>query len=122
MKKILMITVASLMLSGCATLVNDSHVPIAMSFSDGSSGECALKNKRFAVTVDLPTTVQVRRSDDGLQYDCKTADGRTALGLIPSTIEGAKLAASVVFFDFGITDAITDMHRDYPASFVIPVQ
>ena len=28
---------------------------------------------------------------------------------------------SAIFLDFGITDAITDMHRNYPSSFVIPV-
>ena len=32
-----------------------------------------------------------------------------------------KLAASVVFFDFGITDAITDKHRTYQGNVVIPV-
>ena len=26
------------------------------------------------------------------------------------------------FLDFGIVDAITDKHRNYPASFVIPVR
>ena len=41
---------------------------------------------------------------------------------IPSTLEGGKLAGSVVFFDLGITDSITDKHRIYPSSFVIPVK
>jgi hypothetical protein len=36
-------------------------------------------------------------------------------------MEGGKLAASVVFFDFGITDAITDKHRTYQGNIVIPV-
>ena len=40
--------------------------------------------------------------------------------LFRSTV-GAKIVASAVFIDFGITDAITDKHRDYPASFVIPI-
>ena len=42
-------------------------------------------------------------------------------GSIPSGMEGGKVAASVVFFDLGITDAITDKSRTYPPSFVIPV-
>ena len=41
--------------------------------------------------------------------------------IIPSTM-GAKIVASAVFLDFGITDAITDKHRKYPASFVIPIK
>jgi hypothetical protein len=34
---------------------------------------------------------------------------------------GGKIIASAVFLDFGIVDAITDKHREYPASYVIPV-
>ncbi len=48
-------------------------------------------------------------------------DGRTAVGAIPSTL-GARIIASAVFLDFGIVDAITDKHRKYPDSFVVPIQ
>jgi len=34
---------------------------------------------------------------------------------------GAKIVASAVFIDFGITDAITDKHREYPSNYVIPM-
>jgi hypothetical protein len=64
----------------------------------------------------------IRRSDDVLNYDCKTEDGRESNGSIRSEMEGGKLAASVVFFDLGITDAITDKHRTYQGNIVIPVQ
>jgi len=107
-------------LGGCATLTNDAHVPIAMSFSSGDSGSCALSNKREAQMATIPSVVSVRRSDDGLKYDCKTGSGKQAIGIIPSTM-GGKIIASAVFLDFGITDAITDKHREYPASYVIPV-
>ena len=109
-------------LTGCATIVNDSHIPLAVSFSDGSAGQCNFKNKRGTWTSEIPTTnVMIRRSDDALNYDCSTADGRDATGSIRSEMEGGKLAASVVFFDFGITDAITDKHRTYQGNLVIPV-
>jgi hypothetical protein len=120
MKTILSMIVAACTV-GCATLTNDPMTPIAMSFSDGSNGQCRLQNKRGAWEVSIPTTASVRRSDDALKYDCKTTDGRTAFGSMESTI-GAKIVASAVFLDLGITDAITDMHREYPASYVIPVQ
>lgn len=58
----------------------------------------------------------IRRSDDTLNYACVTRDRRKVSGSIKSEIEGGKLAASVVFFDFGITDAITDKHRTYVAA------
>lgn len=106
---------------GCATLTNDPMTPIALSFSDGSNGQCRLENKRGTWEAPLPSTYYVRRSDDPLKYDCKTSDGRTAFGSMPSTI-GAKIVASAVFIDLGITDAITDKHREYPASYVIPIQ
>ncbi|MGC6475932.1 MAG: hypothetical protein ACON41_04775 [Parvibaculales bacterium] len=95
-------------------------MPIALSFSDGSKGSCKLQNKRFTEKVMVPGTPKVRRSDDSLKYDCTTSDGRKAFGDIQSTI-GAKIVASAVFLDLGIVDAITDKHREYPASFVIPV-
>ena len=107
---------------GCATLVNDPYIPLTISFSDGSSGKCTFRNKRGVWPSDIPSTnVMIRRSDDSLIYECKTKDGREATGSIRSEIEGGKLASSVIFFDFGITDAITDKHRTYQGNIVIPV-
>jgi len=63
--------------SSCATIVNDANIPLAFSFSDGSAGRCTFKNKRGLWQSDIPTTaVYIRRSDDALIYECKTADGR----------------------------------------------
>ena len=118
--RILMLT-AVVFLSGCATLTSDAMTPVALSFGDGSSGQCKLTNKRGEWDVEVPTTASIRRSDDPLRYACKTEDGREASGQLASTV-GAKIVASAVFIDFGITDAITDKHREYPSSFVIPVE
>lgn len=108
-------------LGGCATLTEDAMTPIAMSFSDGSNGQCSLTNKRGGWTTEIPSTVSVRKSDDGLRYECVTDDERKAIGIIPSEM-GGKIIASAVFIDFGITDAITDKHRKYPVNFVIPIK
>ena len=94
--------------------------PIAISFSDGSNGICKLENKRGTWTTQVPTTISVRKSDDALKYECEMEGGRKCFGLIPSEM-GGKIIASAIFLDFGITDAITDKHRRYPASFVIPI-
>jgi hypothetical protein len=107
--------------AGCATLTEDAMTPVGLSLSDGSSGKGILQNKRGIWDVEIPSTTYVRKSDDGLKYDITTTDGRKAVGIIPSTM-GAKIVASAVFLDFGITDAITDKHRNYPASFVIPIK
>lgn len=106
---------------GCATITNDARVPVTFSFSDGSNGECQIDNKRMSATIEIPSVALVRRSDDNLRLRCTTEDGREAVGSIPSTV-GAKIVASALFLDFGIVDAITDKHRNYPASYVIPIK
>ena len=109
------------LVAGCATLTEDANTPIALSLSDGSNGRCVLSNKRGTWEAIVPTTISVRKSDDALKYECEAEDGRTAVGAIPSTM-GGKIVASAIFLDFGIVDSITDKHRKYPASFVIPIQ
>ena len=121
MKKIILI-ISLLALTGCGTIVNDPNVPVALSFSDGSEGTCKLNNKRASYNVDIPSTTMVRRSDDALRFDCVSENGKKGYGSIPSGMEGGKVAASVFFFDLGITDAITDKSRIYPPSYVIPVK
>lgn len=118
--RVLLIAFAAL-LSGCATLTEDPMTPIAISLSDGSPGKVTLTNKRGVWEANIPTTVSVRKSDDGLKYEAVAKDGRRAVGVIPSEM-GAKIVASAVFIDFGITDAITDKHRKYPVSYVIPIE
>ena len=119
--KVIISTTILVFLTSCSTIVNDAEVPVTLSFSDGSSGNCKLSNKRAQYQVDIPGTQMVRRSDDVLKYDCKTSNGKTGFGSIPSEIEDAKLAGSVLI-DFGITDSITDKHRTYTPNFVIPVK
>ena len=121
MKFLISILASILFFTSCATIVNDPNVPVALSFSDGSDGNCTLNNKRGQWSGKVPGTFSIRRSDDILRYNCKTDSGKTGIGGIASTIEGAKLGASVLFFDLGITDAITDKHRIYTPSFTIPV-
>lgn len=119
MKKLL-IAIAAASAAGCATLTEDAMTPIAFSFSDGSQGDCQFQNKRGSWSSRVPTTIEIRKSDDALKYQCETDEGYKANGAIESEM-GGKIIASAVFLDFGITDAITDKHRKYPASFVIPI-
>lgn len=120
MKKLLVVLLAA-SATACATLTEDKMTPISMSFSDGSNGRCELSNKRGLWNTDVPAIVSVRKSDDALKYRCKTDDGREASGTIASEM-GGKIIASAVFLDLGITDAITDKHRRYAASYVVPMR
>ena len=119
MKKIF---AALLILSGCATMTNEAHVPINLSFSDNSAGECSLQNKRESYNTKIPASILVRRSDDPLSYDCTTKDRRKAEGKINSKI-GQSMAGNIILGGGigAIIDANNDMHRNYPASFIIPV-
>lgn len=119
-RSIVLAAVCVAALSGCATLTEDAMTPVALSFSDGSAGSCNLYNKRGAWHVPMPSVASVRKSDDPLRYDCSSTDGRKAFGAIPSEM-GGKIIASAVFLDFGITDAITDKHRRYASSYVVPL-
>ena len=121
MNKYVVIAMCGLALSSCASITNDAFVPMAISFSDGSSGTCQITNKRMSIEAPIPSAPMIRRSDDNLQLNCKTDDGRTAIASVPSSM-GGKIVASAVFLDFGIVDSITDKHREYPASYVVPVK
>ena len=94
---------------------------MAISFSDGSSRTCQITNKRISIETPIPSAPVIRRSDDNLKLNCKTDDGRTAIASVSSSM-GSKTVASAVFLDFGIMDSITDKHREYPASYVVPVK
>lgn len=120
--KLTLATIGMVSAAGCASIINDPTVPLALAFSDGSSGVCNIANTRATYQVEVPATQMVRRARSPLNYNCKTKSGKVATGSIPSSIEGAKLGASVLFLDLGITDSITEKARTYPTSFVIPVK
>lgn len=110
-------------LCSCASIVNDSHIPLDFVFEDGSTGACEFKNKRGAWSCEMPCKgVMIRRSDDNLIYNCTTAEGKELNGAVKSHVEGGKMAASVIFWDLGITDSITDKHRRYQNNVIIPVE
>ena len=77
--------------------------------------------KGMSIEAPIPSAPMIRRRDNKLNLNCKTEDGRTAISSVPSAI-GGKIVASAVFLDFGIVDSITDKHREYPASYVVPVK
>lgn len=106
-------------LAGCATITNDPNQAIefvAPGCKDVQA-QCSAQNKRGSWTFSPPETVHIRRSDDVLNIRC-SAGGQEYVQSIPSRM-GGKIIASAVFLDFGIVDAITDKHREYPAQIVL---
>ena len=68
MKNLLIILFLIFTLTSCATIVNDANVPVAISFSDGSSGTCNLTNKRGSWSGKMPQTFQL---DESQSYSVK---------------------------------------------------
>jgi hypothetical protein len=123
MKKSLLTTASlsfALTLSGCGTLMNDAMIPISFATSTGEKANCIFRNKRGTWQSDIPASVMIRRSDDVLNIECETPDGRKGVGFLQSKM-GAEIVASAVFLDLGITDAITDMHRSYDSSYIVNI-
>ena len=116
------VAVTTTIATGCATLTTDSHQPISF-LTPGCSSEtkleCTASNKRGSWQFMPPTQMGIRRSDDPLRVTCVDAQGQRHDVSVDSEIN-AKIVASAVFLDLGITDAITDHHRDYPTQIIIP--
>lgn len=114
----------TLLLTGCATLTNDPMQQINFVAPDcGPEIEltCIAENKRGQWKFSPPVTTSIRRSDGMLHITCfEPGQNAPQETLIPSTMS-PKIAASAVFLDFGVTDAITDMHREYPPQIILNV-
>jgi len=65
--------------------------------------------------IRLISTTITRTIPNQIRLKPKASTTGTNMGTV------RKIIASAVFLDFGIVDAITDKHREYPASYVIPV-
>ena len=50
-----------LLLAGCSSIVNDSHVPMTLSFSDNSAGECSLKNLHICPVASQTAFKQIKQ-------------------------------------------------------------
>ena len=107
-------------LSGCATLTNDptQRIEFVAPGCKGIDVACSAENKRGIWTFEPPETVEIRRSDDVLRIRCQVPGQRDYAQSIESRM-GGKIVASAVFLDLGITDAITDRHREYPVQIVL---
>ena len=107
-------------LGSCATITSDALQPIEF-VAPGCVNvpiTCEANNKRGNWVFNPPETVYIRRSDDHLKISCRIEGASQPIQSVPSRL-GGKIVASAVFLDFGIVDAITDKHREYPAQIVL---
>ena len=118
--RIIISLVMAIIMSSCATLTNDPNQQIQFIGlnCEEETIRCNLSNKRGSWTVELPDSAMIRRSDDVLRVECSNSEGKSYLMTAKSKI-GAKIIASAVFLDFGIVDAITDKHREYPEQIIV---
>ena len=124
MKPVFLAIVVSLtwtaLIGGCVSITNDSHQQVNFK-APGCKGKgvtCIASNKRGLWKFEVPSIELIRRSDDVLKIECEDKDGNSHQEAVPSRM-GGKIVASAVFLDFGIVDAITDKHREYPPQIVL---
>ena len=110
------------LVTGCATLTNDPNQQVSFKAPGCKKDEvsCVVRNKRGQWSFAVPSVVPIRRSDDPLVLDCEGPEGVRHQESVPSRM-GGKIVASAVFLDLGITDAITDKHREYPAQVILQI-
>ena len=108
--------------AGCASLTNDPNQQISFKAPGCKKGavSCTARNKRGAWSFEVPATVPIRRSDDALHIECEDDQGGRHAESVNSRM-GGKIVASAVFLDLGITDAITDKHREYPEQIILQI-
>ena len=116
------VIVAVPLLAGCASLTNDPNQQIAFKAPGCKKGAvtCTARNKRGSWSFEVPSTVPIRRSDDALHIECEDGQGNRHAESVNSRM-GGKIVASAVFLDLGITDAITDKHREYPEQIILQI-
>ncbi len=107
-------------IGGCASITNDANQQIQFRAPEckGMEVKCTVRNKRGLWDFEPPEIVSIRRSDDPLVITCSDKTGRNHVESMSSRM-GGKIVASAVFLDFGIVDAITDKHREYPSQIAI---
>jgi hypothetical protein len=92
---------ASLMATGCASIVNDSNAPIRVeTFNQAGKEvkdmECKVENDYGVQTVKTPGTISVHRSSKDLQIVCSKPGERDAKGVAISRAN-AGLAGNIIF-------------------------
>lgn len=114
------VVATTVLIAGCATITNDANQQIEF-VAPGCKDvklSCTAQNKRGVWTFDAPARIDIRRSDDNLSVTCTDPEDNQSVQSIPSEI-GGKIVASAIFLDFGIVDAITDKHREYPSQILL---
>jgi len=116
--------VASIAMTGCASLVNDSTNPVRFE-TYGANGveikdaECRYENDYGMNTVKTPATVNVRRSSKDLQVTCVKAGEADGRGVAISRAN-AGMAGNIIFG--GGIGAIIDHNKGTAYTYPLWVQ
>jgi hypothetical protein len=120
--------IAALVLSGvalsaCATVIDGTKQPIAVSSTPVTGANCTLNNGRGGFwTVVTPGTVTVHKAKKDLVIVCKKDGYADATVSVPSHFNGATVGNVLVGGLPGlIVDGATGADYDYPASADVPM-
>ena len=114
--------IAILLLTACASITNDPNQQVSFKAPGCTMGaiSCTARNKRGSWSFEVPSIQAIRRSDDALHIECEDEEGQRHIESVTSRM-GGKIVASAVFLDLGITDSITDKHREYPEQIILQI-
>ena len=114
---------AVIAVTGCSSIVNEKTASISVDSPGCPAGtECTLKHKKGEYRVRTPGHVTVQKSDDPLQIDCRSPDGRAYVNAAESKM-GSMIWGNIIFGGGvgAIVDAHTDAHRIYPHTIKVPM-
>ncbi len=117
------VVVASALLGGCSSIVNEDMSTINFDAPECPDGtQCTVEHKKGQYSVQVPGTLTIPKSDDPLHITCRTRDGRVYVNAVDSKM-GGMIWGNIIFGGGigAIVDAHTDAHRIYPHTIKIPM-
>lgn len=117
---LLTVAVAAVGLSGCASIVKGSSQNIAITSQPATGASCTLSNPRGTWTVVTPGSVEVKRSKENIEINCKKDGFQDSKAFIPSGFQGWTAGNLLIGGVIGLgVDAATGSVNDYPATFAV---
>lgn len=117
---LLTVAIAAVGLSGCASIVKGSSQNIAISTPPTTGASCTLTNPRGTWTVVSPGSVEVKRSKENIEINCKKDGFTDAKNFIPSGFQGWTAGNLLIGGIIGLgVDSATGSINDYPSAFAV---
>ena len=121
MRTLLLALVATIGLSGCASVIKGTSQSIAITTPPTTGAQCTLSSSQGNWVLTSPASVTVKKSKDDIQARCTKPGWQDGIATIPSNFEGWTVGNIVLGGVIGLgVDAATGAINEYPHAFQIP--